>query len=145
MNVISFGQWIVNPAFLAEIKALSGSERIKEWIFFLHYLKKDKHDFFFRTPVEYISIPNDSVRHSVGKFKENVLLIRAHYIHCLSVTSGTTNCLQTGGEKKLQRCLKTWKAPKREQLCNCQFYKQLCKLCLTLHIVYSIINLCWRR
>lgn len=92
MNIISFGQWIVNPAFLAEIKALSGSERIREWIFFLRYLKKDQHDYFFRTPVEHISILNDSVRHSVGKFKENVFLIRAHYIHCLSVTSGTTNC-----------------------------------------------------
>lgn len=60
---------------------------------------------FFRTPVEYISILNNWVRHSVGKFKEKVLLIRAHYIHCLSVTSGTTNLNWRG--KTLHRCLKT--------------------------------------
>lgn len=40
MNIISFGQWIVNPAFLDEIKALSGSERIKEWFFSYIFWKR---------------------------------------------------------------------------------------------------------
>lgn len=69
-------------------------------IFFFSMLSEKRPTrLFFRTPVEYISILNDSVRHSVGKFKENVLLIRAHYIHCLRVTSGTTNLTNRRGEK----------------------------------------------
>lgn len=47
MNIISFGQWIVNPAFLDEIKALSGSERIKEWFFFPMFSEKEQHGFYF--------------------------------------------------------------------------------------------------
>lgn len=67
--------------------------------FFSTLSEKKTNMTFFRMPVEYRSILNDSVRHSVGKFKENVLLTRAHYIHCLSVTSGTTVNKLKGREK----------------------------------------------